>query len=240
MVEGELQNKPPERWNFKTHFREYALLLGRKGKDGLESIDKFPKTIELDTQWHTALDKIRVETKSGGEERYAVIGFREDSRDFYFPEVSAIGEPGRVPRQAIGELRWKMWEKYKITSIIGDFHTHPQGSAFSPEDLYNLLNKLTATPYMKGLANEQENIFAFRTRETFMVSKIDTPSKGFSSVFTDHWLEKAGFKYNEARVHLVRIEPAADIWKANLGIAEAHRLALYRGKPGQDLRRMYP
>lgn len=61
-----------------------------------------------------------------------------------------------------------------------------------------------------------------------MVSEIDTREKSFSGVFGEYWLDKAGYKND------------ADIWKANLGIAEAHRLALYRGKLGHDLVRAYP
>lgn len=215
--------------------------MGSKGNEGLESLEKFPKRIALDTSWHKTIDQMRGETRGDGVERFTVIGFREDSRDFYFPEVAAPGDTHSVPRAVKGDMYWRMWEKYKITSILGDFHTHLGGSEFSIKDLWGLLNRLTAPkPFLEGVATEHENIFAFRTRETFMVSQIDTTQSSFKPVFEDYWLEKAGYKYDESRVYLVPIKPDADIWKASLGIAEAHRLALYRGKPGQDLIRAYP
>jgi hypothetical protein len=228
-----------QRWGYESHFREYTFLLGRKGKEALESIDNFPSRIELDPSWREALDKIRAETKSDGNERFSMVGFREDSRDFYFPEVAGVGEPHQVAKAVKGDLFWGMWKKHKITSVVGDFHTHPSGSPFSVQDLYGFLNRLTAPqPFIRGLANEKENIFAFRTRETFMVSEIDTPQKRFSDVFKDHWLEVAGYKYSEDRSHVIQINTNADMWKANIGIAEAHRLALYKGRPNEDLVRI--
>ena len=63
MVEGDLPGTPKrraenitERWGYETHFREYALLLGRKGLEGLESINNFPDRIGLDEVWHKPLN----------------------------------------------------------------------------------------------------------------------------------------------------------------------------------------
>lgn len=241
MVEESGGKDQLQRWVYETHFREYARLLGRKGNEALESISRFPQKIELDKTWHTVLDRLRAETKTDGFERYALIGYRPNSTEFYFPELPAKGEPSSIPRAVKGDMRWKAWEKYGVTAVVGDFHTHPGGSAFSMPDLFGFLNKFSGPkPFIRGLANEQENIFAFRTGETFMVSEIDTPEKRFSAVFEDYWLEQAGYKNDADRVHIVPVIPDANIWKANLGIAEAHRLALYRGKPGEDLIRAYP
>src|SRR5688500_14179238 len=87
-------------WDYETRFREYALLLGRKGTEALESIDNFPEQIKLDSVWHNALDRMRDETNKDGNERYALIGSREH-RDFYFPEIFTKGEPNQIPEKLL-------------------------------------------------------------------------------------------------------------------------------------------
>jgi hypothetical protein len=105
---GELSSEQPQTWGYETHFREYILLLGQKGKDALESIDQFPRQIELDARWHKILDHLRAETKSDGNERFTLIGFRPDSRDSYIPDTPAVGELHRVARSVQADLRMKM------------------------------------------------------------------------------------------------------------------------------------
>jgi hypothetical protein len=108
---------------------------------------------------------MRAETKIDDLERYALIGFRPYSRDLYFPEMPVKGEPSSVSRAVKGDMIWHAWEKYGVNKVVGDLHTHPSGGPFSTTDLYGFLNKFSGPKvFLKGLANEQENIFAFRTR----------------------------------------------------------------------------
>lgn len=243
MVEenGGTGNETIQIWDYETRFREYALLLGRKGPEALESITNYPKRIDIGNVWHGALDRMRSETRGDGSERYALITYDENAREFHFPEISVKGEPKRVPGEAIVQEIKAAKEDRKVKSIVGEIHTHPVDYPFSPPDLFRLLYKpIEYRKLIVGITTPTENIFAFRTRETFLVTEQDMPGKLFSSVFTDHWLEKAGYKYSEDRSHVIRTDPSANLWEANIGIAETHRLALYKGKPGGELIRAYP
>src|SRR5688572_16742482 len=91
-------------WEYESYFREYAFLIGRKGKDALETIENYPVRIELDASWHRVLDSMRSEIAGDRNERFAVVGYRETSRDFYFPEKSGIGEPYTIPAEIINDM----------------------------------------------------------------------------------------------------------------------------------------
>jgi hypothetical protein len=230
----------PQNWEYDSHFREYVLLLGRKGKDWLESIDNFPGSIGLEQSWHNPLERMRSETKKDGHERYALIGSKEH-REFYFPEVFAKGTQDNVP-VAVWKIEMaQALEKYQLSGISGELHSHPDNSPFTPPDLYRVLNDFREPPiFMAGLATTEENIFAFRTKETFTVTPLDMWPQSFPKHFEDYWIEHAGYKFSPDHSRLIKVASSPDPWKASLGIAETHRLALYRGKPRADLKRVYP
>src|SRR5688500_10335503 len=111
-------------WGYESHFREYAFLLGRKGRDALEAMDKYPAKIELNNSWHGILDSMRTETAVDRNERFVVAGYRETSRDFYFPEKRGIGEPYAIPYELIRDMVTEAEEEQGLDSITGDIHTH--------------------------------------------------------------------------------------------------------------------
>lgn len=245
--EGETQHfranfteKQISAWAYESHFKEYALLLGRKGNNALETIENYPARIELNSWWHTVLDSMRVDTISDRNERFAVVGYSETSRDFYFPEKSGIGEPYTIPMKIVNDMTAEAKSR-GVDSITGDLHTHHYVGPLTFTDFYSFLSwTWFHQPYIRGLANPQENIFAFRTKETYSVSDFGIPSYKTYKGFKDYWMKKAGFKPSDKPHHISRAVPTADMWSANLAIAQAHRIALYEGKPRQDLLRIHP
>jgi len=247
MAEGELSGIPKrkaenntDRWGYETHFREYVLLLGRKGSEALESIHTYPEHIALNHNWYGALDRMRNETKGDGHERYALITYDENAREFTFPEISAKGGPHEVPREVIAEEIRKAKEDRGITSIVGAIHTHPSSTPFSPEDLLPLLDRSQMYPMVAaGIATRGENIFAFRTKETESINHFNVMPEKFYEFFKDYWLKKAGYKSTKDDKGIYPISFFPNIWRVSLGIAERHRLALYKGKPNEDLVRIH-
>lgn len=228
-------------WRYETHFREYAFLLGRKGRDALESLDKFPARIELDESWHDLLDSMRSETATDRNERFVVAGYRETSRDFYFPEKRGVGEPYTILIELILEMLTEAEEKHGVASITGDVHTHNYVGPLTFGDFYSFLSRSWSyQPFIRGLVNPEENIFVFETRETLAVSDFEVPNYSSVEGFKNYWMKKAGFKPSKKPHHIAKAVPTADMWSANMAIAAAHNLALYKGKPRQDLVRMYP
>lgn len=242
MVEetGGIGIEHPQIWDYDTRFREYALLLGRKGPDALESVNRFPERITLNNVWHGALDRMRDETKSDLHERYSLITYDETTRDFQFSEISAKGEHNQVPTDVIKEEIRKAKAERQATSLVGEIHTHPGTEPFSPEDLIPLLEKSSIRPALiVGIATYRANIFAFRTRETEPINHFNIMPEKFYDFFRDYWLEKAGYAaLNKAHV-LIPTSFFPNIWKVSTGIAERHRLALYKGKPKEDLVRIH-
>lgn len=240
---GKIENSGQEqlqRWDYQTRFREYTLLLGRKGAEALEPINKYPERINLDTAWHGVLNRMRVETKTDGHERYTLISYDESARDFYFPEISVRGEPEEVPASVINEEIRKAQTERKITSIVGELHTHPIEVPFSELDLLRLINdKQAQRLFVAGVTTNRLNIFAFRTRETVPINKYFDLDKTNIEFFMAHWRKKAGYKLSNDGSIIIGGSVFANLWRMNLGIAEKHRLALYRGKPNEDLVRVH-
>jgi hypothetical protein len=230
-----------QRWEYGTHFREYVLLLGRKGEKALESIEQYPARIELDMVWHNVLNNMRSETQQDKHERFSVVGFTDTSREFYFPIISIKGEPYSIAPSLVSNTIHAAKEQHGVTSILGDLHTHNYVGPLTFVDFHGMLDKSRShVPMIRGLINPSENIFAFKTRETYMVNDFGIPKYGTTEGFKDYWMNKAGFQASEKPNHIKRNQPTADMWATNIAIAQAHYLALYRGEPGQDLIRSFP
>ena len=239
-----------ETWNFDSHFREYLLLLARKGESALESSDHFPLEIELNPIWHKAMARLFKETNDG-KERLALIGFKSDMRELVIPEVFGIGEDRNINngfRASIpGSVYSTEMEKAKkengVVGLVGDIHTHPIdpitlwvrdrfGSSrnfdgdggFSAGDLYFLVSKRGMSLPMMGVVDGKESFFAFKTRQTKYI-----PDALSMDDFEKYWYEKVNiFKKGGSSYFLNRL------------IAKEHNLAFYRGLPDENLKRIYP
>jgi len=260
MEQGEFQQQPDnklERWTYDGQLREYLLLYARKGEEGLESRNNFPQWMELSKGWHETMDQMEQETKDGYE-RWAFIGFRQDMQDIVLPRVFGQGTKGFLH----AEVKSDVWEnalqeaqkKTGIVGLVGSIHSHPNplwhktynkifgplgifaaGTGFSAGDLY-FLSIDQSEDAMEALVQGKDRFMAFRTRE----SRNSQLSKDLSTQedFVRYWYRKSGFR-------LVKDVPITapikiSIEKINKKIAEGHSLVLYKGRSGEDLKRLYP
>lgn len=245
----------PSRWGYESHFREYLLLMARKGETALESIEKFPERIELSRDWHETFGKMSKQTEDG-HERLALVGFKEDMRTLIMPTVYGFGENSNitngyranVPASVIREDIRKAQRKAHIIGLVGDIHTHPQeifgvgghigkfvaklenmigDVGFSAGDLFGLIHKDAGQILFRAVVTGKDIYFAFRTKQT---RKIDYPMS--MEDFEKYWEKQlVDFKNMESYLNNLDI---------NLGIARRHNLVLYKGKIGKDLKRIYP
>lgn len=259
-------------WKYET-FRQYLLALARRYTDHKTSIqltkgpigyrnpeftlpiDQYPKEIELSLDWHEILDKIRKDSEDGVE-RFSVIGTKDSERGVYIQAVAAQGLPDNVPAEVISAELQKAIDKYRMTTIIGDIHSHPRSllermwgdvlpsnrGRFSAGDLYRMVIP-NSNIRMMVVVEGNDNVFAFRTK--------GTTNTGFSQQFFNqdsfekYWYERNGFRYlgpveKFGANRVIPVSPTADGWNVNLGIAERHKLVIYRGYSGQNLKREFP
>ncbi len=105
---------------------------------------------------------------------------------------------------------------------LGDIHSHPTGRAnLSLNDFYALLYWPRRGMRFMGLVTGSYNTFVFKSWET-----VGIPGKDLrqgKNKFIDHW--KKRHDTLEGR---------------NFSIAEYYKLVMYKGRPGESLRREYP
>lgn len=253
---------PIETWNYHL-FREYLLSLTR-GKDFLLPVDQYPNAIELSNDWHEVLDKMRTDSRDG-HERWALIGYKEDRRGIYLPTIAAKGLPDHVPAEVMLEERDRAKVKAGITGLLGDLHSHPKGlvkdiwgasfedlfdelfkedseiAIFSAGDLYCMVIPGSFN-LMRGVVQGRENLFAFRTRESTDLGISQNVFR--QDAFEKYWYEKNRFRYlgNVKNFGVRRIQALtshADPWNVNTGIAERHKLVLYKGSSGANLTKVF-
>ena len=91
---------------------------------------------------------------------------------------------------------------------------------------------------MSAVVENHHNYFVFRTAET-----RDLPSDSSLQgqlTFMKHWDRKYGGHYFGKSGLQFWAEPRFSVSNLNKGIAEEYNLALYKGKPSDDLVRVYP
>lgn len=248
-----------DKWDYSTYFREYLLLLASKKDLGLESKNNFPEKIQLSYGWHKMLNKVRDKTDDGNE-YWGFVGFKEDKRNLWFPNLPAKGYDSYVPGELIKLETNKARDKFGIVDLLGDAHSHPTDfftkvkqhlpnrnsyglkAAFSAGDLFIVVNTEHFRPFIAVVEGDC-NLFAFRTRET---KGLGVSSHIFNQdSFEKYWYEKNGYKYlggvkmfgaNRA----TPVTDSANPYGVNIDIAERHSLVIYQGMKGKDIKRVYP
>jgi len=241
-VEGEQSAEPQvERWGFESHFQEYALLLAKKGKDGLESIDNFPQRIELNDEWHRTLEKIRLETEDGLE-RGTLTGFPGDMRKLTISDKLVVGKKASI--KFLDSLE-NAKQKHGIDKVVGTIHSHPghwdspekryiepgrsfsEYRGFTTKDFHTYLKPSYQSLFIDGVVDSQVNYFVFLTKDTKFIPK---DSKLYRrEIFEDYWL------YQQTKSLRT-----FSLWDVDMAIAKEYKLALYRGNSGEDLIRYFP
>lgn len=248
-TKAEFQGSNEKKWT-ANYFKEYLVALGR-GKNFLVGLNEFPKRIELYPELTSVLNQISRHTRKDLHERWALLGFKADKTRLLTQSVPVKAMEDHVPAELIKEEIERAKKNAGIETIIGDIHSHPSGlmelyrgqsgtAAFSPVDIYKSVIKGGFMPVV-GVADGNENLFVFRTRESY---PYDIDPKIFNAEsFEKYWFELNGFKYLGLDKHSKRaisLSPNASTWKTNVGIATRHRLALYKGFAGGDLVRQWP
>ena len=255
-MEGETSLPPEiasERWDYSNKFAEYLIRVALEGREALESTNNFPTRIELNTQWHSALDKMREETKDGME-RWTPIGIQNDMNSIVIPTDFFKGEEKTIPFASILEKdEIRMLIKLGITNLAGDIHSHPEHfqsfvqrflfsgrliteyRGFSPMDLKGVI-QLSITPtnlHVFGVVDQLSNYFTFIAKDTDAISH-DSPLQT-DKEFSYYWFKK----YAPSVVE--KLPPVfTTLWDINIAIAKQYNLVLYRGKPGEDLVKYCP
>jgi hypothetical protein len=270
MTEGESQASPEgkiDTWEFESHFREYMILLARKGKDGLESIENFPKIIQLNNVWHETLDKMRDETRDGYE-RWTPIGFREDMRNLILPSVFAIGKQrsdisksvrAKVTYEVINKEFQRAKKRTGIVGLVGDIHSHPRHL-----NARNLHERITRELFgstrltSRGGGFSAGDLYNMVTQDQFplVMAVVDGKENFFGfktresknipvqsilfnkETFEKYWYEKFGIKLS-GEVG-IRVSVGYRTVNLNKAIAHEHNLVLYKGHSKADLKRIFP
>jgi hypothetical protein len=257
MVEGETQTSIGgerenniQRWGYENRFKYYLYRIGILGKEGVESINNFPDRIELSDIWHDRLNEMKKASRDGIE-RWVAVGMKEDRALDFIPESFVKGHHTYAETLTADQIR----EKYGIIHKIGDIHTHPSDwfnrmgvnlivaarlvkdyEGFADQDLYGMVDG-SGLP-MAAVVEKDQNYFVFRTAETRDLPTESPLRKPMD--FNRHWARKYGGHYFWKSHNLFWAPPTFSLKEMNKGIAEAYNLALYKGKPGEDLKREYP
>lgn len=253
IIPADLNAEARVMWSYE-YLREYLLAL-TKGYEFLSPEWRFPEVLELTKDWFDVFDKLSAETVNGTE-HYALIGFRQDKRRLVLPMIPTKGLTNHVSPEIMERAIEHAKQQAGIDGLIGDIHSHPSGKNpernpfqeddftenFSAADLYRLVIK-RRPPYIMGLTGIKNNVIAMQTRETveIMIDPRDMSQDDFSR----YWTERKGFRYNapteeNGRATLTHITPDATVWNVNKAIAERHHLVIYRGQPGENLKRVIP
>jgi len=237
-------------WKYD-YFREYLLALSR-GDNFLLPRRDYKKRVRLDENWHDVLDTIRRESKDGVE-KYSVIGVNKEKRAVFVREVPLSGHADHVPVETI-HLAVDEMERKVGADLVVDIHSHPdwllsglwgdskevRRAAFSPGDLFRLIHK-SQSHFVGVLVEGNENLFVFRTRGT---ERVDLNLVVLSQqTFTDYWLNYYGFRrfrLGSGTEVMTNQNKKITGWDVNVGIAERHKLVIYRGLSGGDLFRVVP
>ena len=209
---------------------------------------------------HDSLNELRGITGTIGKEIHMDVMVSEDQR-VLVPEIYATGERARVKSKTIAEHRKAVNPENKHT-VVGSLHTHPHSNStlkrigrrlfyrgtMSPSDLYVVISPHSPEHFM-GVVNQEENVFAFRSQETNSRHAMDYLKPGQLSKqdrFAHFWYKRHGIELTIKdeqrwikRKNGGRITDI-DRWEVAMDIAKWHHIALYRGKPNQNIHRFYP
>jgi len=232
-----------ERWSWEKHFRNYLLMLAKKGDKGLESLKNYPSKVDLGPDINEVLDRCRKETETG-DERYGLSGADADGFQLFVSQKFWKGNEEwfngglrkMVPGEVVYAARVGASEK-GLEVILGDIHSHPWSMfegmmmELGIRDLHyfsapDILGLLKLKDVFRMLVTGNQNLLIMKSVETAATVK-DLEMSG--EEFENYWFDKVtGVSQNN--------------WGAtvNKKICEAHRLVLYKGKRGKELHRIFP
>lgn len=239
------------------YFKNYLVDMS-KGEEHVKTIDDYPIHIRLNLEFHDTLNKLAEET-SDGFERHGFIAIDQEEGETILPAFFFKGKTHCVPGEVIKQNRdW--CDENGINNIVGSLHSHPYSrlsmldrvrrivsyeGKLSVGDLYFLVKK--KPEYVMGVAEYEENVFAFRTRETKDTNLQYLVDGDNQKNFKNFWYERHSMNYkwkSGSGGYVSRKDGRKlsrdDLWRITLDIASHHNLAIYRGKTDMSIIRSYP
>lgn len=205
----------------------------------------YPRQISLPGAVHERLNSMRSETAHNGNERWALIGFKDDRRAIYLPTVNVQGGRTQVPGVVIAAQKALARQRHGIIGSVGSLHSHPEGFdtpkgfiAFSPADFYCAVDGNGDREMVMGITEGEMNMMVFASAETrhALLDPVVT-----QEVFNGFWERE--FERRDPLLHALGVigeryfEPE-DITAMNKAIAQQYHLVLYRGRKDQPLERL--
>lgn len=234
----------------------------RHGELALHKISEMPDILEIGLNWHYLLNAMRSQTSEKHLEHHTFIAL-DYIPQLILPSDFSVGEKLRIPGHVIQKSRSLLTQK-GTDKFLGDIHTHPRDSSmsilnriqssivltgtFSAGDLYFTIKK---SPHLiMGVTTEENNVFAFRTRESRTKDSLNYLKKAVSAgteqnTFETFWFNRRGLGIDCSKRTCWKISGRGgvsinDLWQINLDIASWHNLALYRGWKDDPVFRQYP
>ena len=98
------EKKQESRWGYDAYFESYLYRVGIEGNEGVDPIKKFPESIELNDAWHTALNRMKSESKKDGRERWAPVGMKKVISLDFIPSTSIKGHYTETKNLSLKEI----------------------------------------------------------------------------------------------------------------------------------------
>lgn len=249
------ERRKESKWDYD-YLREYLLALTR-GREFLLPAQQYPKGIELAFLWQFSFEMMRFLSANDGNERWKLIGFKDDRRALYLPLLPVEGLSHYVPSETIDKAIRRAQRQFYISYLLGTIHSHPKtkeelslqhfqadekrSNYFSVSDLHHIVIPGRFWP-ITVVVSGCDNLVAFKTRDTIDIPQ-DSPFLDGNN-FCRFWYEKFGYEFTgdveRGQETIRQVRTGATIWDINLGIAKEYGLVLYRSFRVSPLERVYP
>ncbi len=244
-------------WSYP-FFREYLLAVARDRKF-VPPTSHFPAEIELSQDWHTLLNGMRERTKT--EELYAITA--SDGIQLFQTRVPRLGRSDCVPNSIVMEEVDRVNKAIGEDTVLGDIHSHPdhfgdlwvkdfppgkemyEQGLFSIGDLQQLITTYDHFRKIFSIVTTKHwNAAVFLTRDT-----KKSPPSAFGdeydiTTFERYWYQDYGsFTYQGdslATRLLIPGGPGTRDWKVYKGVGKEYSLVFYKGRPGENLKKIFP
>lgn len=245
-------------WRY-SFFREYVLAAARDNRF-IPASKQFPQQIELSCDWHTLFSEMRQNTRAHGNELYVIVA--SNGAGLFLGTKPGIGRSDCVPDQLImGEVA-KTNKLVGQDTAIGDIHSHPH-SWFRDWKETDGVGKQTYEQGLPSITDVQQlvasenhffklfgmvvspywNACFFRTKLTEDISGSALRQED-TLAFEKYWYQEYGaFGYtHENTLDSRELFGGSSVreWKVYKGIGKKHNLVFYKGKPGENLIRIFP
>ncbi len=240
---GQLRSALGPAWTYQRFARQLVDATRNNYPNPLE----LPSSIRLDPITNGMLNLMRFRHHQDGKERWTLLGIRNERSLAIAKNPIASKIPDRVSAEEMSELI-KRASLEGITHIAANIHSHSVEydfrigqfvhTSFSAKDLW-IAASYAPIGGISILADDHTNQLLKRTTETKKFLECNLNQQDFSQ----YWEKRFGINSEE----ILKYEGKKSIitqdfqtWAMIIAILNHYKLALYRGLPNQDLKRVYP